>query len=85
MCLQLEKLSDMKLTTDVSEEFEKLRFCSKLGYIIIDYQKMACFTLSHTMSKQEWDTVQEIMLYLGWLDTGLDYVTNRQKRNIPKR
>ncbi len=68
LCYQLELLSGMKLVTDLSEEFEEVRFVDEFGYIIIDYWHNACFTLSHKMSKKEWETVEDLLLYLGWLN-----------------
>ena len=78
---QLEILSGMQLITNVEEEFEQIRLIDKYGYIIINYKKNACFTLSHTMSPDEWKTVQDIMLYLSWLEIGLKYEKERIKSN----
>lgn len=60
----------MKMITSLDEEFQEIRFLDKLGYIIIDYNNEACFTLSHRMGIKEWQTVQDIILYLNWLETG---------------
>ena len=79
LCTQLELLSGMKLATDLSQEFDQIRFYSPLSYIMIDYKKNACFTLSYNMSKDEWSAVQDIILYLNWLQTGLDYQAKNEK------
>lgn len=70
LCLQLELLSDMKMITNLDEEFQEIRFIDKLGYIIIDYNNEACFILSHRMDPKEWQTVQDIILYCNWLEAG---------------
>lgn len=73
LCLQLELLSGMKLITELCEEFDEIRFIDKYGYIVIDYKKEACFTLSHRITKKETDTISDLMTYLKWLETGRKY------------
>lgn len=85
LCRQLELLTNMKLVTDLGEEFDQIKFIGKLGYIIIDYKKEACFTLSYSMDKKEWSTVRDIMLYLEWLDIGNNYIEERQKRSYDEK
>ena len=85
LCYQLEILSGMHIVTDLGEEFNQVRFVDKYGYIIIDYQNNACFTLSHSMSKNEWDTVRDIMKDLQWLDIPNTMGTlARQKKHSKK-
>lgn len=68
LCFALETKTKLPLKTNLSEEFDILRFENEYSYIIIDYQKEACFTLSYNMSKDEWNTVRDIMINLQWLD-----------------
>ena len=70
LCYQLEALTGMKQQTNLSEEFETVKFQNELGYIIIDHNKSACFTLGHHLDEKEWQTVEDIILYLQWLETG---------------
>lgn len=82
LCLQLELLSGMKLITELSEEFDEIRFIDKYGYIVIDYKKEACFTLSHRITKKETDTISDLMIYLKWLETGRKY--NNEEEDTEK-
>lgn len=80
LCLQLELLSGMKLITDLNEEFEQIRFINSIGYIVIDFEKNACFTLSHKLDKKEMATINDIMLYCQWLETGRKYEEEKRRR-----
>lgn len=73
LCLQLELLSGMKLVTDLSEEFNQLRFVDSYGYIVIDYNNNACFTLSHKLTKKEIATIDDLFVHCRWLEIGHKY------------
>lgn len=81
-CQQLELLTDMKLVTDLSNDFNQIRFVNKLGYILIDYRNEACFILGHKLSHVEWQLVQDVMLYCNWLETGEKY--SKRNTNLMK-
>lgn len=83
LCLKLEQISGIKLQTNLSKEFEQLEFKSNLSYVIIDYKNYAVFTLSHKISYVEQDLINDIMIYLNWLETGHSY-TNRKRRGGTK-
>ena len=70
LCSQIELLADMKLTTDLFSDFEKIRFNSKFGYIVIDYKNDTCFALGHHISDVETRIIDDIMVYLNWLEVG---------------
>ena len=69
-CTKLELLTGMKLITDLNSEFVEIRLMNKLGYIVIKWDKNACFTLSHHLTEVELAIVQNILIYLNWLETG---------------
>ena len=79
LCFQLEKLTELKLVTDLSEEFNQIRFVNSLSYIIVDIKHNACFTLSHALTNKEWQNVREIILYCEWLLTGEKYSKRMQR------
>lgn len=80
LCLQLELLSGMKLVTDLGEEFYEIRFVDKLGYIVIDFRKDTCFTISHKLTKKEISAIDDIMLYCNWLETGEKIMEYRRRK-----
>ena len=69
----LEHLTDMKLITDFNEDFEDVRFVGKLSYITLDYRHHTCFAMSHHLTKQEIQIIDEIMVCLNWLEIGERY------------
>ena len=77
LCLQLELLSGMKLVTDLNEEFKMLRFIDAYGYIVIDYHKNACITLSHKLNKNEMATIEDLLIYCRWLEIGHQYFVTK--------
>lgn len=79
LCLQLELLSGMKLVTDLGENFDEIRFVNAYGYIVIDYAKNACFTLSHKLTNKEMATINDITIYCNWLETGLRIAKMRDR------
>ena len=70
LCYQLELLTDMKLVTNLSEEFNEIRLINKLGYIVIDYERNAVYSLGIHLDKIQLDIVQDIILYCSWIETG---------------
>lgn len=84
LCFQLEKLSGLKLVTDLGEDFTQIRFMNSLSYIIIDLKHEAFFTMSHSLSYKEWQNVQDINLYCQWLLTGERYLKRTQRLNMKK-
>lgn len=80
LCLQLEMLSEMKLITDLSDDFYEVRFVDKFGYIVIDWRKKACFSLSHKLTQKEMAVINDLIIYLRWLDIGAE-VMEKIRRN----
>lgn len=81
LCQQLEVISGLKLVTNLDEEIDKISFYNEFGYIILDYKKQACFTLSHKMNDIEWTICKKVMISLEWLDYGNNYLEERKRRN----
>ena len=69
LCQLLAYLTDMKLVTEFDENFEDVRFVGKYGYLTIDYKHRTIFVMSHKITPQEQEIIEEIMLYLDWLET----------------
>lgn len=70
LCFQLEALTGLKRTTNLDEEFTQIRFMNSLSYIVIDFKKSVCFSMSYSMNKAELETADDIMLYCQWLMLG---------------
>lgn len=81
LCSQLEIISGLKLVTSLDEDIDKISFYNEFGYIILDYKKQACFTLSHKVSEVEWTIARQILISLEWLDFGNKYIEERRRRN----
>lgn len=75
LCQMLAYYTDMTLVTDLNEEFTQLKFMNKLSYLIIDYDKNLCFAMSHKITKQEQQIIEELMICLSWLEVGKRYQT----------
>ena len=84
LCLQVELLSGMKLITNLNEDFYEVRFVNKYGYIVIDWRKNACFSLSHKVTAKEMGAIKDIILYLDCLETFEKVKENRRNRNGKK-
>lgn len=82
-CMQLELLTNMKLITNLSEGFVEIRFMNTLGYVVIDFRKETCFTLSHKITPVELQLVQDIMIYCNWLEIGekINEIKKTSRRN----
>ena len=70
LCQLLAYLTDMKLVTDFDEDFEDVRFVGKLSYLTLDYKHNTIFVISHKITKQEQNIIEEIMICLDWLEVG---------------
>lgn len=87
LCFQLEQLTGMRLMTNLSEEFNEIRFMNELSYIIIDFRRYACYTMAYDMDANEWDTVQDILTHTSWLYVGQNWqkiAEEREKKQIRK-
>jgi len=71
LCKLLEQISDLENITDLGEEFDEIQFIGKYSYIIIDYKKETILLLSYKLSAEELQIIEDINLYLNWLETGL--------------
>ena len=67
LCYQLELLTGLKCITNLSENFEEIRFMSPLSYITIDYKREAYYTMSVNVNKDVKETIEDIMLNTRWL------------------
>ena len=76
LCQLLSYYTDMELTTDLSSNFNRLEFKNKLSYLIIDYEKNLCFAMSHKITRQEQEIIEEIMIYLDWLRVVGQYISS---------
>ena len=77
----------MKLMTNLSEEFNEIRFMNELSYIIIDYKRYACYTMAYEMDANEWQTVQDILTHTNWLYVGNNWkyiAQERERKQIKK-
>ena len=71
----------MALITNLSEEFEEIRFVNKLSYITIDYKNYACFSMSHHITEQEIKLIDDLMVYLNWIETGNKWRIKLARKN----
>lgn len=70
LCYQLELFTGMKMITDLSEEFDMIRFENKYSYLVINYLKNTYVTLSYHLDYKEEEIIADIMLHCNWLDIG---------------
>lgn len=84
LCFQLEQFTNLKMITDLSEEFTQIRFMNSLSYIIIDFKRNTCFSMSCKLDCQEFDIVQEILIYLNWLHIGEVTMNKLNKKSSRK-
>ena len=73
LCYQLQTFTGLKLMTNLSEEFDEVRFMNELSYIVIDFERNACYTMSYAMDENEWQTVKDILLFTRWLYIGQNW------------
>lgn len=71
LCKVLEQISGLEKITDLGGEFDEIQFLGKYSYIIIDYKKETILLLSYKLSAEELQIIEDINLYLNWLETGL--------------
>lgn len=67
LCQKLECSTGMKLITNLSEEFEDVRFKGKISYVIIAFKEQAIYTLSHSLTKDEMAMIEDIIIYLRFM------------------
>lgn len=70
LCFQLAQLTGMSLVTDLSKDFQEIKFQNELSYIVIDFKNEVIFSMSYHLENIELDTAQDILLYCSWLYTG---------------
>ena len=82
LCNQLELLTDTKMITNLSENFNEIEFIDKYGYIILDYKKMRILTLSNKLGEVKFRIAEDILDYCDWLEVGNKYVKNQCNKNV---
>ena len=70
LCYQLEQFTGLQMITNLENEFEEVQFKGKLSYIIVNWKEESIYVLSHKITKDEMQTLEDIVLYLSWLETG---------------
>jgi len=78
LCFQLAQLTGMSLATDLSKDFQEIKFQNELSYIVIDFKNEVIFSMSYHLANIELDTAQDILLYCSWLYTG-EQIENRMR------
>lgn len=84
-CYILEQETGMTLKTDLSQEFQILKFEGKLSYLTIDYKKQVCFAMSHKLTKTEMELIDTIVVYIQWLEIENEYRKRHQKGSRTSR
>ena len=73
LCSQLELLSGTKLITDLNDEFNEIRFIDKLGYIVLDFNNLAIFTLGRKLDPVQLQLATDIINYCDFIIVGIEY------------
>lgn len=84
LCYELELVTGMKMVTDLSEEFDIIRFESELAYLTINFKKKVYITLSYHLNKTEEEIIRDIILYCNWLEIGHKIQTKINKKRSGK-
>lgn len=79
-CQKLENITGLKLETNLSKEFKLIEFRNEFSYLTIDWENETYSTLSFHLNKAQEQLVQDIMLYLNWLETFRKVVKRKEKR-----
>lgn len=82
MCQIIAYYSGMEQITDLSKDFKDIRFTNHVSYLTIDYKRNTCFSMCHRITKEEQELIEELMIYLNWLDTG--YRVHKRLTNVTK-
>ena len=72
------------MQTDLSQEFDSIFFNSELQYIRIDFKRNAYYVLNVNLTKQLRAAIEDILVFLQWLDIGNNYNEERKKRSAKK-
>lgn len=83
-CHKLENITGLKLKTNLSKEFKLIEFKNEFSYLTIDWESETYSTLSFHLNKTEEQLVQDIILYLIWLDIPRKFV-KRKEKNYEKK
>lgn len=80
LCTEFEKMTRLKLITNLDEEFDQIRFVNALSYIVIDFKHGACFTMSYSMDVKEWNIVEDILSHTMFFYIGENWRRIAQNR-----
>lgn len=79
LCYWLEQKTNMKLKTNLDGKFHMLVFKNDLQYLLIDWQDNMYATLCYKLDAKEVEAIEDIILYLSWLETGKKYERKHKK------
>lgn len=70
LCNFVEIKTGLKLITNLSDNFSVITFQNEYSYINIFYKKSVYTSLNTRLDKVVRDAIEDIILYLEWLDIG---------------
>lgn len=76
----LEAKSGLKLATSLNGDIQSILFFNELSYLRIDVEQMLCFSMSHSITKEEAELIEDIIFLFDWLRIGEIHEERRQQR-----
>lgn len=70
LCYKLEEISGLKLVTNLNRNMVEIKLSGSYAHIIIDYRNSAILVLNHKLTDQEMLIIEDIMIYMNWLEVG---------------
>lgn len=86
LCFEFEQATGLKLVTNLSEDFQDVRFVSPYSYVTIDYQHNTIFVMCIKLQKDQTAIAIDIMQHINWLVTGqrVELLLHQNKKYINK-
>ena len=85
LCFLFEQSTGLKLLTDLSADFQDIRFASPLSYVTINFKRNTLFVMCIVLKKEQKEMLFEILTYLRWLLNGQKVLKICQKATRQKK
>ena len=87
-CYWFEQATGLKLVTNLSEDFQDIRFASPLSYVTVDYLHKTIFAMCIKLDKKQIQVLNDLIVFCDWLICGEEvqkYLASTEKSRKTKK
>ena len=85
LCYLFEQSTQLQLVTNLSNDFDCIKFCNAYSYVTIDFANSTIFVMCIKLDKSQFALIEDILIYTQWLHLGTIAQQNRNSKMLQNR